>query len=293
MSRNKHRNLPDTPAKIKTVIFPKIDVVIPVYGQFPTLANGIEALDNAMNGISYRVFMTDDVSPDLAKVGRDYYSSLKDNSKIAPITYHKNNQGFGKSCNDAASMGSAKYILIHSSDVVLMPDSVKIMYEHIENNPDIGIIAPKLLFFPNQKDPNRPAGKVQSVGIFFDSMGEPFHPFNGWDENHPLVNIVRDVNATTGATFLIRRNVWQQLKGFSLDYGRGTWEDIDISFRTRMSGLKIRILPQAVGYHYTNLSVLGDKEGFPLNHNKDIFKAKFNQIIPYDSWVQSGVFYDD
>jgi GT2 family glycosyltransferase len=150
-----------------------------------------------------------------------------------------------------------------------------------------------LLFFPNQNDPDRPAGKVQSAGLFFDATGEPYHPFSGWDENEPLVNVVRDVNATTGATFLIRRNVWQQLKGFSLDYGRGTWEDVDISFRTRLLGLKIRVLPQAVGFHYTNLSVLGDKQGFPLNHNRDIFKAKFAQIIPYDSWIQSGIFYDD
>jgi len=247
-----------------------------------------------MYGIPYKIYLTDDFSPTLETEGKAFYreAGIK-YRQIASIGYHKSNQGFAKSCNDAGNLGSSKYILIHSTDVILMEDAVRIMYDHIENNPDIAIIAPKLLFFPNQNDPNRPAGMVQSVGLFFDANGEPYHSFSGWDDRHPLVNVVRDVNATTGAVFLIRRNVWQQIRGFALDYGRGTYEDVDISFRVRLLGHKIRILPQAVGYHYTNLSVLGDRQGFPLNHNHDIFKAKFQQIIPYDGWIQSGIFYDD
>lgn len=276
------------PGKVE---FPKIDVVIPVYGQFSTLAQGLANLDSAMGGIPYRTYLTDDFSPDLKPAGESFYAQIR--GKV-DIQYHKTNMGFGKSCNDAAMRGTSKYILVHSTDVILFDDSVRIMYEQLENNPDIAIAAPMLLFFPNSNDPVRPANKVQSVGLFFDAEGMPYHPFVGWDNDHPLVNMVRDVNAVTGAVFLIRRKVWEALKGFSLDYGRGTWEDVDLSVRVRAGGSRIRILPQARGYHFTNLSVLDGKTGgFPINHNQEIFRAKFSAIVPYDAWWLSGPLSDE
>lgn len=285
------KNLPDVGKKLGGA---GVDIVCPIWGQFPVLAEGLGRLDAAAAGVPYKVYLVDDVSPDLEKEGKPLYNELKKDPKYN-ITYHKQNQGFGKSCNDGASLGSSKYILITSTDVILTENSIKIMYEHIENNPQIGIVAPKLLFFPNSNDRARPAGKVQSVGIFFGVDREPYHPFSGWDADAPLTNVVRDVNAITGACFLIRRSVWNQLHGFSTDYGRGTFEDIDISLRTRMLEYVIRVLPQAVGFHYTNLSVLGKppEESFPLTRNHDIYKAKFGNILPYDCWYQSGVLFEE
>jgi GT2 family glycosyltransferase len=149
-----------------------------------------------------------------------------------------------------------------------------------------------MLFPLESTDPKRPAGKIQHVGIVYNILQQPYHLYSGWDGNHPATQQVRDVNAVTGACFLIRRNLWQNLKGFSLDYGKGTFEDLDLCTRTRMSGFSIRVLPQAVVYHQANLSVIAAGEGYPMERNAQIFKAKFGEVIPYDDWLTAGLYYE-
>lgn len=266
----------------------KVDVVCPVYGRYDALDLSLASLEEAFQDISYKVYITDDASKDVDTVGSAYYKSLRlTYNKLGGILQHKTNMGFGKSVNDAASLGSSKYILVLSTDVVLTPNAVKIMVDHMDANPQIGIIAPKLLFMPDSTDPQRPAGKVQHAGMAFDVNRKPEHLFLKWPADHPYVNQVRDVNAITGAVFLIRRNLFQGLKGFSTDYGKGGWEDMDLSIRVRMTGAVIRFLPQAVGYHYVGLSFLSQNEGYP-NRNESIFLAKFGDQIPYDNWLYWG-----
>jgi len=262
----------------------QVDVCYPVYGKYDALDVSMASLENAFADITYKVYIVDDASKDLNTIGNEYYKNLRQTpGKIAGILQHKTNTGFGRSVNDAANLGSSKYILVISTDVVLEPEAVKIMVDHLDANPQIGIIAPKLLFPLNSTDPNRPAGKVQHAGMAFDVNRNPEHLFLSWPSDHLYVNQVRDVNAITGAVFLIRRNLFQALKGFSTDYGKGGFEDVDLCIRARMAGAIIRFLPQAVGYHYVGLSFLSANEGYP-ERNKAIFLAKFDSIIPYDNW---------
>lgn len=261
-----------------------VDVCYPVYGRYDALDASMASLENAFGDIPYKIYITDDASKDIATVGETYYKSLRNTpGKVAGIFQHKTNTGFGKTVNDTANLGSAKYILVISTDVILTENAVKIMVDHIEQNPQIGIVAPKLLFPPNSNDPQRPGNRIQHAGMAFDVNRNPEHLFLNWPADHPFPNQVRDVNAITGAVFLIRRSLFHTLKGFSVDYGKGGFEDIDLCIRTRMAGATIRFLPQAVGYHHVGLSFLSAKEGYP-ERNKAIFLAKFDSIIPYDNW---------
>lgn len=265
-------------------IFNMVDIVYPVYGQYPAFETSLRTLPDALQDVSYKVYVTDDCSPDYEAAGKEFYKT----HSFASAKVFKQNSGYARAVNSAAQEGTAKYILIMSTDVFLKAGSVKIMVEHLAANPDIGIISPKLLFPPNSKDGSRPANKIQHAGMVFDVNKRPYHLFAGWPEDHPFVNQVRDVNIVTGACFLIRRSLWHQMKGYSLDYGKGTFEDMDLCIRVRMAGYKIRWLPQAEGYHVANLSVIGAKEEFPLGRNYDIFKAKFGDIIPYDDFLFAG-----
>lgn len=288
MSKSKHkhsnRNVPQTQIKATPRKPSLIDITYPVYGQFESLAQSIRFLNEATDGLEYRIWFADDASPDLEPTGKAFYNDIKNNPNYGGVTYHKQNTGFAKSSNDAVSLGTSKYIMFMSTDIIMTPSSIKLAIEHMDANPDIGMIGPKLLFYPNSTDGRRPAGKVQCVGIFFDVLGKPYHPFSAWDADNAMVNIVRDVDATTGAAFLIRRSTWNQLKGFSLDYGRGYFEDVDLCIRLRMLGFKIRILPQMVAYHYTNLSFEHSTTGLSMQRNENVLRGKFENVIPYDDW---------
>jgi len=263
-----------------------IDIVIPVYSNFELTEKCITSIPDAMGDIKYKIYIVDDFSPDLEEKGKKFYQHLRINlPNLGGILQHNKNSGFPKSCNDGANLGSSELIMILSTDVLLTPNSMKIMVDHILGSPEVGIVFPKLLFFPNSNDPNRPSGKIQACGTVFDITLKPYHIYCGWDVDHPLANRVRDYNAMTGATFIIRRNIWFKLKGFDEHYGLGTYEDVDLALRTRMLDYKIRYLPQATAFHGVGLSASATKNPFPLNENYQYFKLKFGNKVPYDDFM--------
>ena len=266
-----------------------VDVVIPVYGNYEFLPKGLELLKDAFNGVSYKVWFVDDSSPEYLTTGKEIWKELKlKYPEIGSVLVHNQNTGYPKSVNDGAALGKAPYLLILNSDVMLSKMSAFFMYTHMESNQEVGIAFPKLLFFPNSNDARRPASKIQHAGVVFDIEAMPYHIFVGWNPDHPFVNSIKDFNACTGAAFMIRRDLWRKLGGYDLAYGRGTYEDMDLSLRVRMTGNKVRYLPMSVGFHFTNASLTKYGVGFPINQNRQIFLQKFGDKIPYDEIVFSS-----
>ena len=269
-------------------VFNDVDIVIPVYSNYPLVEACVKRIPEACENYSHRIFLIDDASPDYEKVGKEFYKkySAVDNVRIL---YHKDNKGFGQNINAGCQLGSARYIVILSTDVFLHKNAIDILVGQLAANEDIGITAPKLLFPPNTNDATRPAGKIQHAGISFDITGKPFHNFIGWDDQHPFANRVRDVNAVTGACIAVKRDVWFKIKGFDPAYGRGYYEDIDACVRVRMMGLKIRYLPQAVGYHLANASMNLVNGNPDMEKNYQYFKLKLGSVIPFDEPLFSGL----
>lgn len=265
-----------------------IDVVIPVYSNFEVVEQTIKHLNANSPGIKFGIYLVDDCSPDFNPKGRDFYERAKDFPNVIKVIRHMKNMGFPATVNDGVKEGNSKYILILNSDVYLMAGALEVLKIQLDANSDIAITAPVLSFFPDSPDPARPAGKVQHAGIVFDINGQPYHIFNGWSREHPFINVVRDVNAVTGACMLVRRSLFEEVGGFDPLYEKGTFEDVDLCLRFRMLGYKIRVLPQANGYHATGISAM-KANGFPLARNSNLFRARFGDSIPYDDFIFAGM----
>lgn len=267
---------------------PVLDIIYPVYSNYETLDKSLQMLDKACGDLDYRIYLVDDFSPDYQTKGKEFYHYLRNNlNKLGGILIKDKNSGFADTCNKGFNLGSADQVMFISTDVLPLEDSVRIMTEHLIGSPELGITFPKLLFFPNSNDPNRPGNKVQAAGIVFDIRQEPYHIFSGWDADHPLVNRVKDMNACTGACFVIRRDIFRKVGGFDINCGRGTYEDVILSLLVRRLGYKIRYLPQAVMYHYVGMTSLLTNSPFPLKQNKEYMKLRYGNIIPYDDWLMA------
>jgi len=282
--KNKFNKNVSTKVERETV---QCDIVIPIYSNYELAEKCIQAIPGAFPDVNYKIYLVDDKSPEYEEKGKEFLKHLRLNlPNMGGIVERRVNGGFGKACNDGAAMGRGKTVCILSTDVLLQEGAGKIQVEHLLGSPELGIVFPKLLFFPNSTNSSKPAGKVQGAGTVFDITLTPYHMFLGWDADHPRVNRVVDYNACTGATFIIRKDLWFNLKGFDINYGSGTFEDVDICIRTRMAGYKIRYLPMAVGYHGVGLSFEKTNTPAPLNKNFNYFKAKFGENIPYDDWMR-------
>jgi len=282
----------------------ELDIVIPVYGQVELLEKTYEAAVCASKTIKTRFIIVDDFSPKNEKLEKFYkkYENVISNVLIR----NKTNMGFPVTANIGVAKGVAPYCLILNSDVVLAEDAIEVLLETLKTNTiedspfspseskELGVVAPKLVFPLESTQTHKPAGKIQHAGLSFGLNRFPKHRFVGWDTNNPKANIRRELQAVSGACLLIKREVWTKVTnshrkikdpsgGFNHVYGRGTFEDVEFCLAVRAHGYKIGYIPEAWGIHYTNSSV-EKGNGFPINRNFNIFKARCGHLIGYDDW---------
>lgn len=288
----------------------ELDIVIPVYGQPDLLRECLKGVEVAGLDVDYQLFIIDDFSPNLDEMNVIYYA-LNGTAKVA---HNAQNMGFPHTVNRGVSLGTSPAILLLNSDVVLQTGALRAMLKMLWTDkpphhqidplpPDapVGVVAPKLLFPPNQNDPQRPAGKIQHAGMGFNGSGKPVHINIGWSADNPKVNLPRSLQIVSGACLMTKREAWNQIisnynragdptsGAFNEMYGRGCFEDIEYCLAVRGHGYKVVYEPKAVGYHYTNASINAAMErgepGYPMQRNEAIFQARCGHMIYWDEWL--------
>lgn len=271
-----------------------IDVCMSVYGEWGMCGRAVANVEAAAGGLDYRIIMVDNGTPPWVP-GDEGVQSVSPEEQSDPVhtllrpqdTFVRldENIGYPGGMNTAASRGTSPYVLILTADVYLEPNTIAIMAEELSQHEDVGVVAP-LLRFPLDESPNGPAGGVQSAGISFDIEGRPFHVFIGWNPDNPRVKKRREMQAVTGACFMTRRTLWNQIGGFATVYGKGTYEDMEYCFAVRHLNQKVVFQPAAQGFHYVGGSIRqgAGKSGFPLSMNATIFRGRWAQALIWDAY---------
>lgn len=250
---------------------PTIDIVVVTGGRFDMLEKCLESLKRENEITPLNIFLIDNASPAEERIANEHLFSPAENFKTKRLTQEG---GFAAISNEGARMGSAPFIMFLSDDVELQEGAVRTVLDTF-NDKTVGIVGIKLLFPITSTQPNRPAGKVQHVGMALNIRGDAEHPLLGWSPDHPKVNINRDVISTTGACLTIRRELFSKVHGFDPVYGLGTWEDVDLCMKVRSAGFRVYVNTHAVGYHYTGATAEKKRRPFPIQHNKMIFQSKW------------------
>lgn len=267
-----------------------IDIVVTFAGRFDMLEKCLDALYREAQTTPLSIYVVDIDSPSDERARNNHlfiYQPDKDPAKNVVNFQSKRftqNVGFPAGANEGGRMGRSNLLMILNDDVELQDGAIhEIVRTFLDES--VGIVGIRLLF--PQGSTRGPAEKIQHVGLSLNIRGEPIHPLIGWSPSHPKTQVSRDVWAVTGACLTIRRNLWQQLKGFDLIYGKGTWEDADICLRARQLGKRVYLNSNAWGYHYTGASQEKRKESFPLQQNMQIFQSRWGQsgLLIYDEWT--------
>lgn len=264
-----------------------IDVVITTSGRFDMLRKCLDALEREAGKTAISVYLIDNNSVLEERRANEDLFVKREGSQFCEFKTKRLSQdtGFPASNNEGARMGNSPYIMFLNDDVELHEDAVLNLLQPFQE-PNIGIVGIKLLFPPSSTSPIRPAGKVQHVGIGFNIRGEPLHPLVGWSPDHPKANVSRDVIAVTGACMTVRRTVFSRVGGFSLEFGMGTWEDVDLCFKARMAGFRTWITTSATGYHFTGATQEKKRVAYPLAQNRNTFQVKWGNtgMMMHTDW---------
>jgi GT2 family glycosyltransferase len=178
---------------------------------------------------------------------------------------HKENLGFAAGNNLAAKEAAGEYILLINPDTVVLDEAIQKLVRFAKDNPAAGVWGGRTLFGDKSLNPASCWRKPTLWEIFCRSfMLASFFPnsfvfntgsYGGWDRS-----TVRQVDVVSGCFFLLKRELWEKLDGFSPEffmYG----EEADLCLRAHKFGVKPMVTPDATIIHYGGASekILADK----------------------------------
>lgn len=214
---------------------------------------------------------------------KEYELVYKKLPKDSVVIRSNQMSGFSEGANKVIKSGTAPLILFITDDVFLHDGAIESLLQRMEDK-SIGQCGYKLLFPDDSNDKTRPAGKVQHIGMASNIRGDMIHPLIGWSADNPKCQISREVLAVTGASFMIRREVFNHIGGFDPVYGRGYYEDMDLSFKVRASGYRVFCDVEAQATHGVAQTFKDLKEQIPFHQNQMIFKTRWLQAVPWSEW---------
>lgn len=226
---------------------PRVSIVIPTKDQADYLQSCVESIRAKTNYSDYEILVVDNGSTQPEACA--YLERLKaEGVRVLPYPKPFN---FSAMCNLAAREASGEYLLLLNNDTVVLQEHWLERMVAYGQRPDVGIVGVKLMF------PQPPT--VQHAGILLGLGGIADFPYmgllgltDGGYMNRALVD--QDLSAVTAACLLIRKSVWDEVKGLDEQAFRVSYNDVDLCLKVRERGYKIVWTPFVVLVHHGSVS---------------------------------------
>jgi len=196
--------------------------------------------------LPFEILVVDDASTDRTSV---FLQETAANEPRIRSVRNQGNLGFARSCNHGARAASGTYLLFLNNDTEVCSAWFPPLFAVLENNPDVGIVGPKLLF---------PNGTIQHCGkIWKDTNGtlsQPHHIYYRTPGDAPFVNESREYQMLTGACIMVRRIEFLTIGPLDEEYENG-WEDDDICYAYRAAGKSCYYCAESTVIHHESKSL--------------------------------------
>ncbi|MBU5614595.1 glycosyltransferase [Geomonas azotofigens] len=248
---------------------PLVSIIIPVHNQWAFTHSCLASIIRHSGSIPYEVIIADDLSSDeTCRIG--------DIVENARVVRHQTNLGFLRNCNEAAKHAKGTYLLFLNNDTNVQHDWLAPLVELMERDASIGIAGSKLVY---------PDGMLQEAGgiIWQDASGWNF----GWrdDPEKSNYNYVKDVDYVSGASLMVRRELWEKTGGFDERYVPAYFEDTDLAFLARSLGYRVIFQPKSVVVHFEGVSHgkdVGTGVKAYQETNKEKFLERWQEVLRRD-----------
>ncbi len=257
---------PFTPFAVPAADAPRASLVIPVFNQFAHTMACLRAIAAHPPQAAIELIVIDDGSSD------DTQACLQ---QVTGLRYHRraHNGGFIAACNDGAALARGKVVVFLNNDTLPQPGWLDTLLGTFDSNPGTGLVGAQLVY---------PDGRLQEAGgiVFADGNASNYGRFESPD--HPRYSFVREADYCSGAAIALPRAVFEQLGGFDSRYAPAYFEDTDLAFAVRASGLKVLYQPAARVVHLEGVTA-----GTQLDHgvkayqvrNREVFASKWASVL--------------
>lgn len=160
------------------------------------------------------------------------------------IVSNRRNDGTAEGSNIGASEASGRYLFFLSNDMLLDPSAMRLLVEAMEADPTLGICTMKMLRITAD---GQCLPSIDSVGSDLDIFGFP-GPRGINETDRGQWDAVADVFFSFGGAMFIRRDLFLSLGGYDPAFFTLA-DDIDLSWRVRLLGFRVQVVPGAYLYH--------------------------------------------
>ena len=241
----------------------KISIIIPIFNQKKYSQKCLESIFSCGSKYSLEIIVVDNASTDGSG---EYLMSL---GKMIVVVHNEKNLGFASACNQGAKTARGEYLLFLNNDTAVTKDWLDILVKELDDNENVAIVGPKLLYLDNT---------IQHAGIVFKRNKQPYHIYHREKGEQPHVNKKRRFQCLTAACLLIRSTIFGAVNGFEESYING-YEDVDLCLKVGELGFGVLYCPESLVYHYGGISTGRHDHD---EDNRDLFLKRWGQKIKID-----------
>jgi GT2 family glycosyltransferase len=167
------------------------------------------------------------------------------------------NLGFAAANNRAAEHASSECFLLVNTDAMLEPDCAAKLLSLMRQDPEIGMVGPKLLNKDGTLQTSFEAVPTLATECLNRSLLKRLFP-KRYPGKHSGFTEPTPVEALIGAVMMIRCKAFEQLGGFDEDYFFFL-EETDLAVRMRKNGWKVLHEPRAHAFHLQGATAKGNE----------------------------------
>ncbi|WP_266157752.1 glycosyltransferase, partial [Dyella silvatica] len=254
---------PFTSFAIPRTTHPQVSIIIPIHGKQAYTLACLRSIALHATKTTFEVLVVDDASPD------DSASVL---SQIDGLQLLSNSQnlGFIGSCNAGAAAAHGEFLLFLNNDTQVTADWLDALLRCFADRADCGIAGSRLVY---------PDGRLQEAGGLVFADGSCWNIGRFEPRDAPAFRYRRETDYVSGASLMIRREVFQRMGGFDTRYMPAYYEDTDLAFAVQQAGLKVYYEPASTVIHCEGISA-----GTDLDQGMKRYQ-RINQIKFTTKWA--------
>jgi hypothetical protein len=218
----------------------------------------IAAIYDTVTDVDYEVIVVDNASGDRP------CQSLADRFPSVRLILSQENLGFGGANNLAARVASGQFLFFLNPDTILLQDGAKRAYQILESRPDAGIVGCRFL----NSDGSLQLSSVQAFPSVSNQLLANRRLQQWWPSTQGKAalyvktsNAVSAVDVVSGAGLLIRKQIFDDVGGFSKEYFMYA-EEVDLCYKVHRAGFKVLHCGAAQVIHFGGQSTKQCGEGY-------------------------------
>jgi GT2 family glycosyltransferase/glycosyltransferase involved in cell wall biosynthesis len=248
---------------------PKVSLVVLTYNNLNLTKECLDSIERNTEYDNYEVIVVDNLSTDET---REYLIQNYSKKENYTIILNDENVGFAAGNNIGLEKATGDILVVLNNDTYVSPFWLGGLVKAFKQNPDLGLVGPV----------TNNIGNESKINIHYDSWSEMNVKSLQYITSHS--NQLYRMDCLAFFCAAIRRDVYEEIGGISLDYGLGFFEDDDYCKRVKEAGWGMAAVEDSFVHHHLSASfnqLKNNRKELLMQENKIIFEKKWGPWVPH------------